>query len=70
MAVKPDLHLVRYGRCPSCGRTAFLWAPVTPGENQALPALCTRERGNRRTPGQDERATAWISRSTRARSFP
>ena len=23
---QPDLHLVRYGRCASCGRTEFLWA--------------------------------------------
>ena len=28
---------------------------AAPGENQAVPALCTSERGDGRTPGQDER---------------
>ena len=23
---RPELVMVRYGRCPSCGVTAFLWA--------------------------------------------
>ena len=32
----PELRLVKWGRCPSCGRVDFLWARSPRAEDQAV----------------------------------
>ena len=45
--MKPELRLMAYGygRCPSCGRTGFLWATEPRAKVKRCRACMEHERG-------------------------
>ena len=42
---RPELVMVRYGRCPSCGVTAFLWARSPRAKLKRCRVCLTHEKG-------------------------